>query len=186
MDDQRRENPGSVIVEGSVALSSVPRERAEPAFEDGLNERQRAFVDFYVGGIAAQIAGTEEDVPPGDGTRSAIAAGYGAGAGNMATRNLLKPKVQAEIERRIKVGRGSALLVGVTALFKVLDKGTDERAIVTAATAILDRFGMAPPKGPAVAVQINNLGANEAQAILIDVQERRQQRLARQADTSDA
>nr|WP_277998543.1 hypothetical protein [Sphingomonas liriopis] len=115
-----------------------------------------------------------------------MAAGYAeSGASNMATRNLLKPQIQAEIERRVKMGRGSALLAGTSALFKVLDKGSDERAIVTAATALLDRFGMAPPKGPATQVNLNVMNGSAAQAILVEVQERRQQRLVHQSDHAD-
>ncbi len=180
MHDINRENPGSMIVEGSGTAPLTPHARAQQHGSDGLNDMQRRFVDFYVGGIPKEIAGTEDDVPPGDGTKAAIAAGYGGGACNMATRNLLKPKIQLEIERRIKVGRGSALLAGVSALFKIVEKGTDERAVVTAAVSLLDRFGMAPPKGPAVAVQVNNISGGEASAIINEVMARRQQRTARQ------
>lgn len=183
MHDQTHENQGLVVVGGSVSASDEPRVQVD----DGLNDVQRRFVDFYCSGTPAALCGRDEDAPPGDGYAAALAAGYAdSGASNMASRNLLKPKIQAEIERRVKMGRGSALLAGTSALFKVIDKGSDERAIVTAATALLDRFGMAPPKGPAVAVQINNVSGHEAQAILVDVQQRREQRLARLSDASDA
>ncbi|MCP3735635.1 terminase small subunit [Sphingomonas sp. RP10(2022)] len=182
VDDETRENPGLVIVEGSVLASTASRARDD----DGLNKVQRAFVDWYCSGVPAALCGRSEDAPPGDGYAAALAAGYAeSGASNMATRNLLKPQIQAEIERRVKMGRGSALLAGTSALFKVLDKGSDERAIVTAATALLDRFGMAPPKGPATQVNLNVMNGSAAQAILVEVQERRQQRLVHQSDHAD-
>ncbi|WP_294138354.1 terminase small subunit [Sphingomonas sp.] len=182
MDDDKRENPGLVIVEGSVLASTASRARND----DGLNELQTSFIDFYCSGVPAALCGRDEDAPPGDGLAAALAAGYReSGAANMATRNLLKPKIQAEIERRVKMGRGSALLAGTMALFKIMDKGSDERAIVTAATAVLDRFGMAPPKGPATQVNIGVMNGNAAQAILVEVQQRRQQRIAQQSDHAD-
>lgn len=182
MTDEDRENPGLMIVEGSVGASDASRVRDD----DGLNEVQRSFVDWYCSGVPAALCGRDVDAPPGDGYAAALAAGYAdSGASNMATRNLLKPKIQAEIERRVKMGRGSALLAGTSALFKVIDKGEDERAIVTAATALLDRFGMAPPKGPAIVNNMVVMNGSQAQAVLLEVQERRQQRLARLSDALD-
>lgn len=168
-----------MVVEGSVtAVQSLPVRAAE-AHDDGLSDRQRSFVDFYCGGVPAAIAGTDEDIPAGNAGEAAKAAGYAdSGAANMASRNLLNPKIQAEVERRVRIGRGAALLAGTSALFKLLEKGTDERAILGAATALLDRFGMAPPKGPAVAVQVNNtVNAGDASAVLTMIAQRAAARL---------
>lgn len=173
MDDQKRENPGSVIVEGSVVAPTALR-APDQEHGKGFTELQDRFVDRFI-------------EMGGKGTEAALAAGYGeGGAANIAQRNLANPKIQAEIARRLKLQTGSALATALGALFEVIEEGEDERARVQAALGIMDRFGMAPPKGPAVAVQINNMDGNGAQAILLDVQNRRQQRLARQVDASDA
>lgn len=171
--------PSQAVVEGSVRPIGAPRASAA---DDGLSERQRAFVDAYVCGIPAEETLDGVEVRPGQGIAAAIAAGYAeVSARNMANRNLLNPKVQAEIEARVRAGRGSVLLAGVSALLEVVEKGQDERARVGAATALLDRFGMAPPKGPSVAVQINNttVSASEASSVLTLIAEREKARLMR-------
>lgn len=132
---------------------------------DGLNDQQRAFCQAFIeerGNIEA----------------AAIAAGYGGGARNMGTRNLAKPKIQAEIARRLKLQAGSALAIALGALFKVIEESDDPRAVVQAALGIMDRFGMAPPKGPAVAVQVNNLGGTAAQELIRDIWNGRQARIS--------
>lgn len=158
-----------MIVEGSVRAPSVVR---APPGDDGLNDLQRSFVDHYC--------------LLGDGTAAAIAAGYGGGARNMATRNLLKPKIQAEIERRVRMGKGTALLLATERLFQIIEGSDDERAVVQAALGVMDRFGMGVPKGPLVSVQTNIMNGNVAQSILIDVQERRQRRLSGRSDDDAA
>lgn len=164
---------GELIRVGESEVGSVrrPSGGVVPTGDDGLTDLQRQFVDHYC-------------ALGGDGTAAAIAAGYGGGAKNMATRNLLKPKIQAEIERRVRMGRGSALLTATNRLFQIIEGSDDERAVVQAALGVMDRFGMAPPKGPAVAVQVNNISGTEAQGILKDVQEARARRLGTQSSTS--
>jgi hypothetical protein len=123
----------------------------------------------------------------GKAERSAELAGYGGGAKNMAFRNLAKRKIQEAIADKLKLQPGSALATAIGALYRVLETGKDERAVVAAATALMDRFGMAAPKGPAVAVQINNnVGSAEAQSILADVQAARQARLTQKSDIPPA
>lgn len=183
MQGESRENPSLMVIDGSVGAvqSSHARPSATAEHDDGLSERQRTFVDFYCSGVPKEIAGTDEDIPPGNAGEAAKASGYAvSGAANMASRNLLNPKVQAEVERRVKAGRGSGLLAGTSALLKIVEKGTDERAVVAAAVALLDRFGMAPPKGPSVAVQVNNtmVNAGEASAVLNLIAERASKRTA--------
>lgn len=168
MQHEKPENASLMVIEGSVERVQSPPVRARTDQDDTLTDRQRQFVDAYCGG--------EE---PGNAQAAAIAAGYAeTGAANMASRNLLNPKVQAEIERRVKMGRGTALLIGTSALFKQIEKGEDERASVQAAIALLDRYGLAPPKGPGVAVQINNnVTGTEASAVLNMIAERAAKRL---------
>lgn len=176
------EKPSDMLIEGSVSASRPLPARVADAFDDGLTERQRTFVDFYCSGVPKEIAGSEEDIPAGKGCDAAKAAGYAeSGAFAMASRNLLNPKVQDEIERRVKAGRGSALLVATTALFRQVEHGSDERAVVTAAMALLDRFGMAPPRGPLIDARTvnNNISGPEASAVLQMIADRAAQRQLR-------
>lgn len=154
--------------EGSA---SAPAALVAPA-ADGFTDLQSAFMDAFIAN-------------GGKGGDAAVTAGYGGGAEGMALRNLAKPKIQAEIARRIKLQTGSALAIAIGALFQVIEEGEDERARVQAALGIMDRFGMAPPKGPATQVNIGVMNGNAAQAILVDVQQRREQRLAKQSDVID-
>lgn len=108
---------------------------------------------------------------------AAIDAGYGGGAKNMGTRNLCKPRVQAYIAELVKRQSGSALAMAYQALGKIVTQGKDERAVVAAAVALMDRFGMAVPKGPLVAIQNNVVSGSEAQAIIAEVHAARQKRL---------
>lgn len=123
----------------------------------------------------------------GKAERSAELAGYGGGAKNMAFRNLAKRKVQDAIADKLKLQPGSALALSIGGLMRIIETGKDERAVVAAALGLMDRFGMAPPKG-APMVQVNNLNVNgeQAQSILADVQAARQQRLARMSDIPPA
>lgn len=185
MQHEKPENPSMMVVEGSVSATSVAHARIAGEADNGLSDRQNAFVDFYCAGIPAAIAGEEEDVPPGNAGKAALAAGYApVSANNMANRNLLNPKVQDEIAQRVKMGRGSAILAGTTALFRLLDKGTDERAVLGAAVALLDRFGLAPPKGAPLIDNrtINVIQPGEASAVLNLVAQRAAERARQQAD----
>ena len=172
------------VIEGSVSGSVASPARAVT----DLNERQAAFLDWYCGGIPKAEAlhplldanDQERDVPPGDGLRAAIQAGYAdSGAANMACRMLLQPRFQEEIERRVKAGRGSMLLAARTAIVGVLEHGTDERAVVAAAVAAFDRFGLAPPRGPAAVVNVAVMNGPAAQGVLADVMRAREERLAK-------
>lgn len=170
MDDETHENARDMIVEGSVSASVAV---VTPAAE-GFTDLQSAFIDQYI------ILG-------GHAEKAALAAGYGAGgAAQIAMRNLAKPKIQNEIVRRLKMQSGSALAAAIGRLLKIIETSTDDRAAVAASLGLMDRFGMAPPKGPAVVNNIAVMNGNAAQAILIEVQERRQQRLAQLPDMSDA
>jgi hypothetical protein len=166
--DETDVNPRDVIVEGSV---SGPVTLITPT-PDGLTDLQSAFIDAFIqnGGRAGEAA---------------VTAGYGGGAENMGLRNLAKPKIQAEIQRRLKTQAGSALAAAIGRLLKIIETSTDDRAAVAAALGLMDRFGMAPPKGPAIVNNIAVMNGNAAQAILIEVQERRQQRLAQHSDAID-
>lgn len=158
-----------MIVEGSVS-ASVSVVTPTP---DGFTELQSAFIDHYI-------------ALGGKGEAAALAAGYGAGgAAQIAMRNLAKPKVQDEIQRRLKMQGGSALAIAITRLLKIIETSTDDRAAVAASLGLMDRFGMAPPKGPAIVNNIAVMNGNAAQAILIDVQQRREQRLARLSGPAD-
>jgi hypothetical protein len=144
------------VAEGSVQLPS-----------DGLTAMAREFARQYVlnGGMAEQAA---------------IDAGYAGGARNMATRNLCKPKVQAEIARLSKVTVGAALPVAIGRLIAILEtegKDADPRAQVQAAVAIMDRAGLHVPRGPAVSLQINQITGSQAQDIIAEVHARRSARL---------
>lgn len=172
MTDETHENPGSVIVEGSVAAPSVLR-APDQQHGKSFTDLQDRFVDHFI-------------ALGGKGTEAALAAGYGeGGAANIAQRNLANPKIQAEIARRLKLQTGSALATALGALFEVIEDGEDERARVQAALGIMDRFGMAPPKGPAIVNNVAVMNGNTAQSILIDVQQRREQRLARLSGPAD-
>lgn len=153
-----QESTGKLEILPPVASVTTP--------SDGLTDLAREFCRQYV-------------LNGGRGEQAAIDAGYGGGAANMATRNLCKPKVQAEIQRLSKVTIGAALPVAINRLIKILEmegEKADPRAQVQAATVILDRAGLHVPKGPAVAVQFN-MNGNHAQAIIADVHASRQSRL---------
>lgn len=173
-EPQAIDNAKVAVIEGSAEASPSPLATAPVIGSDDdfgpdphrFTELQKAFIrEFVANGGKAEAA--------------AISAGYGGGAQGMAMRNLAKPRVQAEIQRRLRLQCGSALAVAVGRLMKIAETSTDDRAAVAAALGLMDRFGMAPPKGPAVNVQVNNFGNSEAQSILSEVVERRTQRLKR-------
>ncbi len=162
VSDETDDNPPVVIEQGCVAaplsLVTLPPE--------GLTDLQSRFVDAFIqnGGRAGEAA---------------VTAGYGGGAENMGLRNLAKPKLQAEIVRRLKLQHGSALAAAIGRLLKIIETSEDDRAAVAASLGLMDRFGMAPPKGPAIVNNIAVMNGHQAQSILAEVQQRREQRLAR-------
>lgn len=169
------ENTQVVVIEGSDLPPSAPLECApvDPEPDDFGPDRER-FTELQRRFIREFVANG------GDGSAAAVAAGYGGGASGMAIRNLAKQRIQAEIVRRIRLQSGSALAIAVGRLMKIAETSTDDRAAVAAALGLMDRFGMAPPKGPSVNVQVNNnFGNSEAQSILTEVVQRREQRLKR-------
>lgn len=166
MDDERSENPGLMVIEGSVTPSAAPVATAPREFSD----LQWAFINAYC---------SDDPELGGRGEASAIAAGYAGGAKNMATRNLLNPKVQAEIERRVKAGRGTMLLLARNRLADVLVNGTNEVAVVSASLGVMDRFGMGVPKGPLIDARTVNVNAGDASAVLQQVAQRFAERQAR-------
>lgn len=165
-----------MIVEGSVSASSAVM-RTAAAVDDGhptkLTAQQESFVYAFLdnGGNAAAAA---------------LTAGYSHDT--YGSRVLAKKHVQAEIARRVKLQTGSALAIALTGLFRVIESpGSDERAVVAAALGLMDRFGMAVPKGPMVAIQNNTLvgGAQQVADILADVAKKRADRLALAPPASD-
>lgn len=161
------ENPPFDRSEGSgdapvVVFGPVP---------DDLTELQSRFVDAFI-----QLGGNAY--------AAAEAAGYGKSDG-MGLRNLAKPKIQNEIVRRLKVQGGTVLAIAIGALLRVIENpASDEKAVTQAALGLMDRFGMAPPRGPAVAVQVNNNNVNghQAQSILAEVLAAREARLSGKAE----
>lgn len=169
MHDETDVNPQDVIVEGSVA---GPLTLVTPT-PDGLTDLQSRFCDAFIenGGRAGEAA---------------VTAGYGGGAEGMGLRNLAKRKIQDEIERRVRMQRGSALAIALHRGLDIIQNSDDDRAAVAALLGIMDRFGMAPPKGPAIVNNIAVMNGNQAQAILVEVQERRQRRLSGRSDDDAA
>lgn len=165
------ENRQSVFLQDSVSAAALDH---APMIE-GLSDRQSRFVWAYL-------------LTEGNAAQSAELAGYGAGAKNgIGLRNLAKAKVQKAIADRVKLNTGVALAKAMSAALRIIETGKDERAIVAAAFGLMDRCGMAPPRGPTVAVQINNsIGSSEAQSILADVQRARQARLGHLSDIPPA
>lgn len=136
---------------------------------EGFTELQSRFVDAFI-----QLGGK--------GREAAIAAGYSeVSAQTMALRCLSAPKIVEEIGRRLKLQGPTLLAAAIGGLIRVIEKSDDSRAVVQAAIALCDRFGLSAPKGPAVAVQINTgTSSDVAQALLAEVAAARAERLARE------
>lgn len=136
---------------------------------EGYTELQSRFVDAFV-----QLGGKGE--------LAAIEAGYSPiTAGNMAVRNLSQPKIVALLNERLKAQGPTALAIAIGGLLRVIETSKDDKAVVQASVAICDRFGLHAPRGPAVAVQINNgTSSDVAQALLAEVAAARADRLARE------
>jgi hypothetical protein len=121
----------------------------------------------------------------GDGTKAALIAGYAeGGAANIAMRNLASPKINDEIIRRLKLSGSSALAVAIGGLLRIIERSKDDKAVVAASIALMDRFGMAPPKGAGVTVNVNNMTGDGVQALINEVWQAREMRL-KEAKHSD-
>jgi hypothetical protein len=150
--DLNRRNPSEIDDEGSV---SEPLVHFTPTPE-GFTDLQSRFVDAFV-----QMGGKGE--------LAAIEAGYSPiTAGNMAVRNLSQPKIVALLNERLKVQGPVALAIAIGALLRIAEKSDDDRAVVQAAVALCDRFGLSVPKGPLVAIQNNNGMTGEAAQRLLE------------------
>lgn len=169
MTQDERENPGLMVIEGSVSASTTLVAGTPAEDRNGLSERAWAFIDAYIERQGKDLEG------------AAIAAGYSpGGAKNMATRNLLNPKVQDEIARRVKLGKGTALLAAFTRGMDIIENSEDDRAATAMVLGFFDRFGLAAPKGPLIdARTVNNISGPAASAVLQQVAERAARRLGR-------
>jgi hypothetical protein len=167
MHDDDRGNLIVVDQAGSVSDPCDPHTlAADPNRTPGLTDLEVRFAQAFVenGGKIGEAALTA-----------------GASHETYGHRVLARKKVQDEIARRVKLQAGSALAIAFSGLIRVIESAeSDERAVVAAALGLMDRFGMAPPKGPSVAVQVNNVGnpgAQQVSAVLQQIFERRQARL---------
>jgi hypothetical protein len=153
--------------EGSGSLPVV-QFHATP---DGFTDLQSRFCDAFI-----QLGG--------NGKKAALAAGYAeVSAEGMGIRNLANPKINAEILRRLKLQGSTLLAIALGGLLRIIETSSDPKAVVQACVAICDRFGLSVPKGPAVAVQINNtVNGDGAQALLQEIWEERQKRIANDAE----
>lgn len=147
--------------QGSVSSLAPSIAPAAPSFTD----IQLGFIEAYIenGGKAGEAALTA-----------------GASHETYGIRLLAKKKVQDEIARRVKLQAGSALHISLTRLLKIVESSTDDKAAVQAALGLMDRFGMAAPKGPSVALQVNNnttVIGGQAQSIIGAIWADRQARL---------
>lgn len=134
---------------------------------EGFTDLQSRFVDAFI-----QLGGRPE--------KAAIAAGYAeGGAQNIGLRNLANPKINDEIVRRLKLQTGYALAVAFGAVIRVIQTSSDDKAVISAAFGLADRFGMAPPKaGVTVNVDARTINASGAQSILQELWDARNKRIA--------
>lgn len=168
MHDSNDGFPRVEVLAGSVPAPDVSRALVDasddPPAAPGLTDLQERFVAAFIEtggkiGESALMAGASHET-------------YGH-------RLLARQKVQDEIARRVKLQSGSALAMAFGRLIKVVETGTDERAVVSAALGLMDRFGMAPPKA---SVTVNNntavIAGPQASAVLQMVAQRAAARLA--------
>lgn len=115
----------------------------------------------------------------GKARRAAILAGYGAPSAHIsAHRNLVNPKVLAEIKRLSLVNIQSALPVAIRTLIDICLHSKDDKARAMAANSLLDRGGMAAPKGGVqvnVGVQVNG---GQVQALIGEIWNAKQARVS--------
>jgi hypothetical protein len=163
-----RENLPDIGDEGS---GDEPVIRYAPTPE-GFTDMQSRFCDAFI-------------ALGGKGEQAAIEAGYSpGGAMNIAIRNMASPKINGEIIRRLKLSGSSALAVAIGGLLRIIERSKDDKAVVAASIALMDRFGMAPPKGPGVTVNVNNMTGDGVQALINEVWQAREMRL-KEAKHSD-
>lgn len=145
-----------------------------PGARDWLTPQQREFCRQFVAN-------------GGNANKAAIDAGYGGGASNMATRNLCKPKLVAEIKRLSIINVGALLPVVIQQLLDIAcDVKADPKARVSAAVALLDRGGMHVSRNqPTVAVQVNVNGA-QAQTLIEEIWKQKSDREERRQRAYDA
>ena len=133
----------------------------------GLSELQREFARHFV-------------LNGGNSTKAAILAGYSDKSAHVsAHRNLVNVKVLAEI-KRLSVSNVQAFLpIAIRTLVEIAcDPEADPRARVQAANSLLDRAGMAAPKGGVqvnVGVQVNG---QQVQALIGEVWDARSRRMS--------
>jgi hypothetical protein len=160
--------PTAISSSGSVSDPLVP---FAPTPE-GFTDMQSRFCDAFIS-------------LGGDGTKAAIIAGYAqGGAANIAMRNLASPKINDEIIRRLKLSGSSALAVAIGGLLRIIERSKDDKAVVAASLGLMDRFGMAPPKGAGVVVNVNNMTGDGVQALINEVWAERERRM-KQANEPD-
>lgn len=115
VQDANDTNPPVLVEQGSVAASLT----VITPTPDGLTDLQSRFVDAFI----------ENGGRAGD---AAVTAGYGGGAEGMGLRNLAKKKIQDEIERRVRLQRGSALAIALHRGLDIIQNSDDDRAAVAA------------------------------------------------------
>lgn len=120
-----------------------------------MSARQREFARHFV-------------LNGGNATKAAVMAGYSASDPSVAGhRCLLHPAILAEIRRLSIVNVASFLPIAIRVLIELMcDPETPARDRISAANSLLDRGGMAAPKGGVqvnVGVQVNG---NEVQALI--------------------
>lgn len=138
-----------------------------------FTEMQSAFLEAFC---------SDDPELRGQGEASAIAAGYAPeNARNASYRNLLKPRVQEEILRRVKAQSGTALMKAMDRAVRIIEHSKDDAAAARVLLGLMDRLGMAPPRGPSVNVNVTNNSVDAAGAfsILAQVVQAREQRLNR-------
>lgn len=172
MHDIFDDDPPLPLIAGSVTGPVVTIEQASEAVETAVSGPPRAFTDLQWAFMQAFI---ENGGKAGD---AAITAG--ASHDTYGIRILAMPKVQEELVRRIKLQSGTALAIALSAIFKVIETSSDDKAIVSAAFGLMDRYGMSAPKGgTSIHIGDNNIDARQASAVLVQVAERAAKRLAR-------
>ncbi|HUO90885.1 MAG TPA: terminase small subunit [Rhizomicrobium sp.] len=105
-----------------------------------LNVQQQAFAEAYV----------HDPQAGGNGTASAIAAGYAADCAKQTAYRLLRHDgVRAEIDRLTREALGDHASAAVALLGRVVrDEQAPLKIRVDAAKAVLDRAGFVAPKAP--------------------------------------
>lgn len=132
----------------------------------GLSQLQRDFALHFV-------------ATGGKGRRAAILAGYSANTAHVsAFRNLANAKVLHEVDRLCKSNIKAALPVAIRALIRVCMSSKDDRAVVQAASKLVELGGMVPRSaGPAVQVNLQ-VNGQQAQTIIGEVWQARERRLS--------